>query len=879
LRFVSDVVERLRSLLSRDRENRELDEEIRFHIDSEAERLRMSGMDAREARRVAYIRFGGVERMRERTREARGTAWVERTLADIRIAHRALMRTPGQSLAAIVTLALGIGVATTEFGTIYGAFYRALPFEDPESFVVVETITEQNLEGGPVAYHDFLDWRGASGSFRDLGGVHTGTMGLRDSGGGLPLSTAFVTWDVFEIVGTRPEIGRTFGPEDDVPGAPLAVVLSHRVWEERFASEESVVGMGVVVNGEPATVVGVMPDGFHFPESQDLWVPMRLDAGAVERGAGPSLLVYGHLAEGVPIETASAEIGELARRSAADHPETNRDVGARAILFRDRAATNEALIVNWMLMLTALGVLLIACVNVANLLLGRAAVRMRELALRSALGASRRQIMLHMLAESVCLSAYGGLLGAGIGWLGVAGIRYGMQNTDTPYWIRFEMNPTVFVFAAASAVAAGIVAGLLPAIRATMGDFMTFLKDGSRGSTGLRIGRVSRVLVGVEVAFAVCLLFVSGVMIKSALTLTRFERPFTEAGVVVANVDLFDEEDSTRREDLLAELPERARELAGVAHAALTTIVPGLFTPRFAVEVEGEAYRTEEDVPLGRVAAVSPDYFDVLEAPLVAGRAFGDQDDTSSLPVAIVNQGLARERFGDADPIGRRIRVGGATADWRTVVGVAPDLLMQGLANVGLAEGSGLYIPARQFAGGARTLLVRSEPGSQAVVMDGIREAARSLDPDLATYDVRTLADAIGRSTWYFSLTSAVFVVFGVVALFLACVGLLGVVAFESERRTQEVGVRMALGARAGDVVRLIVGQGIGQMLVGTAFGVLMATGLARVLTVVLFETDPNEPLIYVLTIGTIFVVGALASLYPALRAARTDPVTSLQGG
>jgi putative ABC transport system permease protein len=863
----------------RDRgEDRELEEEMRFHIDSESERLRRSGMSAAEARRRAYVRFGGVERMRERTREARGTMWLETLWTDLRVAHRSILRTPGQSLAAVLTLGLGIGVATTQFGTLYAAFYRTLPFDDAEHFVWIWQMDARG-ERRPVPVHDFVEWRDGSRSLRDLGADWVETVGLRTSLETWQLSAAHLTWNSLDVVGAQPVLGRAFAPEDDRPDAPRVALVSQRVWEERFDADPATIGRQVAVNGEPATIIGVMPEGFQFPMNEDLWLPLRVDASRLLRGEGPRLQVFGHLDQGVSADAAQADISRLAAASAIAHPETNE--GLTAVVYDYLAEVGpEAFLINWMLMVGALAVLLIACVNVANLLLARAAVRTREVALRSALGARRLQIMLHVLAESVTLGIYGSLLGAALGWVGVSGIAYAMSSVDGPYWMRFEIDGAVLLFTALAAAGSGIVTGLLPALRATAGDAAPLLKDGSRGSTGLRIGRLSRALVGVEVAFSVAVLVAAGLMSRSVVRLAGYDLPFRAGGVLVAGADLFAAEaPPARRDEVLREALDRLQELPGVQTAALARAVPGLWARQTGVEIEGVAYPSQQDVPRARFMSVSPDFFELLQVAPVSGRTFSTLDDEESLPVAIVNESFARAHFSDTDPVGRQIRVDARERDgeeWRTVVGVVPDLLMQGLINIGGLDGTGVYVPTTQSDGLARTFLLRAE-GAPVDLTEDVRSLFRSVDPDLGVVEAATLNDMLRRSSWYIRITAQIFIVFGVVALFLACVGLGGVVAFESERRTREVGVRVALGARARDVAGLIVGQGVRQVTIGIAVGLLLAIGLARGLVLVMFETDPNDPLLYVGAGGVVLLVSALASLYPAIRAARSDPVRSLQ--
>ncbi len=878
MRIVSEVWQRLRSLLFRSQEEREMDEELRFHIDKETEKNVAEGMSAGEARRQAHVRLGGVERVKERTRQAGGVRSLQTLLMDFKIAGRGLLRTPVQTVAAIIALALGVGITTAMFSIIYAVYYRALPFEDAERFVVVwqTDIRDDEL---PVSLHDFVEWREAQRSFADLAAHYTGTLGLRGSEEAIQLAATFITWDGLQILGAEPVLGRNFVEEDDQLGAPLAAIVSHRVWEERLGGDAGIVGQEAVINGEPATIIGVMPDGFHFPESQDVWVPLRLDADQVERGQGPLLTVFGHLRDGVTRDMANAEMGALAQRIATDHPDTNEGIGASVRPYLDYPL--EIYVIHFSMMGASLLVLLIACLNIANLLLARAAVRTREIALRSAMGAGRLQIMTLMLAESSILAVVGALVGTGIAWLGVRGIRYSMTDVGLPYWMEFKLDLPALAFTVGAAALAGIVAGMIPAVKATTGNLTDFLKDGSRGATGLKIGRLSRSLVAVEVAFSACLLVAAGLMTKTVANLTSFDYPFAEQGILTARIGLFDSAgsgDESERQ-LFDEVLGRLVEVPGVQTGALASGLPGIFAPSRVFGIEGRSYPSGEDYPVSRFMAVSAGFFDLLGVEPVRGRVFSLLDRAGEQPVAIVNQSFARRYFADEDPVGRQRRMGrsDSTSPWRLIVGVVPDLLMQGMqTNLETSDGSGFYLPMAQGDNQTVTLLVRSQ-GAPLELTDGVRDLVRSVDPDLAIFRVNTLYAEIYAQQWGIRILGNIYVIFGAAALFLASVGLFGVVSFGAERRTQEVGVRMAVGARAKDVVQLIVGQGLKQVSLGLVFGILMAAGLARLMVNVLFQTEPLDPVVYLAIVGLILAVGVLASLVPAIRASRLDPVQALR--
>ena len=799
---------------------------------------------------------------------------------DVRGAGRGLLRMPGQTVAAIITLSLGIGITTTEFSLLYGLFYRGLPFENGERLVhVYRSSVEVNQIRSFLPARDYLEWRDAQRSFTELGGMTVGGIGLRGSETATQFNAAFVTWNAFRILGVQPALGRSFLETDDQPDAPLVAILSHRVWEERFGSDAGIVGREAVLNGEPATIIGVMRDGFHFPQGQDMWVPLRLDADQIERGQGPYIETFGRLREGVTLELAGAEMTGIAERIALAHPSTNGFWNLAIVQGYDDLSTNRSsFLINWMIMASALAVLLIACVNVANLLLARAAVRMREIAVRTAIGAGRLQIMILMLAESSILAGVGALVGAGLAWLGVMGVRYALVTSDVPYWMEFKLDLPVLLFTAGAAALAGIVAGMVPAVKATTGNLTEFLKDGSRGATGLQIGRLSRSLIAVQVAFSACLLIVAGLMTKAVSNIASFDFPFDERGVLTAGIDLFDSTDSDEeRLQLFDELLDGLDEVPGAQAGALASDLPGTPSSLWTTvwEVDGVP---DAPVESTRLMAVSPGFFDLFGVP-VRGRAFSRLDRAGEQPVAIVNESFVSRYFSGQDPIGRQLRSGGSSSDagtWRMIVGVVPDLMLEGIGNRESQVGTGFYLPLAQARDWSASLLVRSR-GAPLELTDGVRDFVRSVDPDVAIFNVRTLSAAIRVETLYFRIVGAIYVIFGAVALFLASVGLFGVVSFGAERRAQEVGIRMAVGATAKDVVGLIVRQGVLQVSVGLVVGISMAIGLARVMVILLFETEPWDPAVYAGVVALILVVGVLASLVPAVRAARMNPVRALQ--
>lgn len=796
-------------------------------------------------------------------------------------AVRSLIRSPGLSALAVVALALGIGLSATMFSIVYGALYRGLPFEDADRIVHLEKSNPSaGIESMEASIHDFTEWREQQGAFTDLAAFYTGTVNLRGTERAIRFDGGFMSPNAFDLLGVQPALGRSFRPEDGRPQAPLVVLLGDHVWKGRFDADPGVVGRTVTVNGETATVIGVMPEGFRFPVLQDVWVPLRLDPLALERGEGQSLEVFGRLREGVGLERAQVEMNAIARRLAEIHPETNEGVQPVLKPYTDEFVGEEEAGLLWTMMGAVSLVLLMACVNVANLLLARAAARTREVAVRAALGAGRRRILLGRLGESLALAAGGAVLGTGIAWVGIRAFANAVLDTDPPFWLRFELDLPILLFVAGISAAAALLAGVIPALKASGGDVAGILRDESRGSSGLRIGRMSRALVAAEVALSMGLLVSAGLMTKSIVRLGSFEYPFAHENVFTARLGLFEADypDAGARQRFFDEVLERVEGEPGVRSATLTAVLPGLgsWGDRFAVE--GRSYDQPQDHPITRYVIADAGYFRTFEIPALKGRLPGPRDGPDALPVAVVNESFVREHFPGEDPLGKRIRlVSGDNDDaWRTIVGVVPDMHIQGLNNAREESGAGFYVPLRQSDLRFVSLAVKTA-GPPLAVTSTVRDAVASVDQDVPLYWVDSLEGRIEAATWFYRIFGGLFFAFGLVALFLASVGLYGVMSFGVSRRTREMGVRMAMGADAGQVLGLVVGQGMRQVGVGLLLGLGLAVLLGRGIELVLFQVDPGDPGVFAGIAVVLLLTGLVACGVPARRATRVDPVEALR--
>lgn len=799
---------------------------------------------------------------------------------DLRYGLRLAIRQPGLTALAVMALSLGIGLTTLMFSIIQGAILRGLPFPEADRIVAVSnTDTERpDIDRLNVRQHDFVEWREAQTTFEVFAAQYGGTVNVSGAEGRPErYDGAFMTANGFDVVGARPLVGRAFVAGDDAPGAARVVVLGYDVWQGRFGGDPKVVGRTIRVNGLPTTIVGVMPEGFKFPFNQQIWVPLVLDTLKQKRGEGVDLVVFGRLRPGVSLDQAQAEFATLAARQAGEYPDTNANRGA---LVRPYIRTFFGQNVYQMLytMLGAVfGVLLIACANVANLLLAKSAVRSREVALRSALGASRRRIVVQLLLETLVLALVGTALGLGLAHVGIDLFNRSIVDTDPPFWIDIRLDPTVLAFTAGVTFLAALVSGLVPAIQASRADVSEVLKDEGRGTSGLRIGRFSRALVVVEIAVSCGLLVAAGLAIRSIVNLSATDFGLPTERVLTARLGLFESAypDDAARATFFANLHQRLEGLGPARAAAITTNLPAMGGGRTVFEIEGQSYAADRDYPAASSAVVSPGFFATFDRSVSRGRDFSGADAVDAPRVAIINQSFAQKFFAGDDPIGRRFRLGRREADnpWVTIVGVAPDMYVGGIEN---QVPEGFYLALAQQPPRFASLAIRAE-GDPLALTSAIRQEVQALDPDLPLYWVRTHAAGIAENNWHYRVFGSLFMVFGFVAVFLATAGLYGVMSFSVTRRTQEIGVRMALGADAPRVLRLVFRQGAWQVGLGLVLGIALAAGLSRLLTIMLFGIEPWDPATFTTVVSMLAVVALVAIFVPARRAMRVEPMAALR--
>jgi putative ABC transport system permease protein len=800
-------------------------------------------------------------------------------LADVRFGFRMLVKNRGLATIAVLAFALGIGLTTTTFSIVYGVLVRGLPFPRSDRLLhLEESRPTEGVESRAVSIPDFVDWRAQQTAFEDLSAFAVGTANLAGAGDRPERhSAAYTTANMFDLVRVRPHIGRGFSSADDVPGAPQVVLLSYDLWRNRFGTDPGVLGRAIRVNGEPTTIVGVMPRNFRFPFLQDLWINLRPDPSAVSRGEGRLLEVFGRLKDGWSREGAGANLAAITRRLGDAYPKTNRGVVPLLKPYTEEAIGREVSVMLYTMLAAVFGVLLIACANVANLLLARTALRSREVAIRTALGASRARVVIQLLSETAMMSVVGAALGLLIAEAGIRMFNNALVVARPPFWIDIRLHPPVLFFALVLALAASLAAGLVPALQASGSRMHDVLKDESRGSSGFRLGRFSKALVLAEIALSCSLLVAAGLMIKGVVKLRNVDFGFVSERVFTAEIALFEsaEPDTAARVRFLEDLLPRLNAIPGVHAAAIASTIPGEDGNFDYVAVEGRAYAAEADYPEMRYSAVSPRCFEIFNARPTQGRVIETSDRLGTLPVAVINASCARTHFPGQSPLGRRIRFGrsGSKEPWRTIVGVVPDRHMDGVEN---EEPEGLYVPLSQRP---RELLslVATATGNPMAVSAQVAGAVAQLDPDLPVFNIMSHAELVSRRTWFYRVFGTLFMVFGFAALFLAAVGLYGVMAFSVSRRRQEFGVRMALGASTQAILRLVLGQGLRQLAFGIALGLGGGMLLGRGLQLVLFGVNPTDIPVYAGIVMVLGLTGIVACLVPARRATRIEPLIALR--
>ena len=869
----------IRSIARRRRLEGGLEEEMHFHLDQQAEKFRRAGMTPAEARRQALLKFGGLERVKESTRDEIRPALLEDSVRDVRHGLRVLRRAPGLTAAALVTLALGIGATSAIFSVVRTVMLEPLPYHEPDRIVAVWETNRGGTSRNVIAPANFVAWRERTRTLEHLGMV--GPTGVAMIINGMPMNVAGLTVsaDVFRALGVPPALGRAYTAEEDSGGNSAVIVLSHEFWQGRLAGRQDVLGMTLPTDAGPRTVIGVMPARFTIVgQKADFLIPygQTMEQLRAVRGRGNSYAVA-RLREGTSFEGAYSEMRSIYAELEKEEPQRNARRTVMLIPLQEQMVGELKPALFALIGAVAL-VLLVACVNVANLLLARSAAREREVGLRTALGARRGRLVRQMLIESLVLATGGGIAGVAVaawchrGLLALVGDRIPIPRLD-----QLTLDLPVVAFTMVVALLTGVLFGLVPAFVSTS-HASDALREGGRHGGGRRLHRVLSTLIVAEVALSLVLLAGAGLLMRSFVKLQSVDPGFRAQGVLTASVQLpATRYDFPQAGRFFREYLSRIAALPGVQHVAGASCMPVPFGC-----IGTSFWRADQPRPAdgqlssGQVRPITPAFFKTMGIPHVAGRDFSESDTVDSQPVAIVSEELVRQQFTDGSPLGRRLRInvdhanGRDDVEW-TVVGIVGNIK----SNLDGPVRQTIFIPLTQRPGRNMNVFVRThqDPMLLATSVTAVVHAMESEAP----IEVRTLVDVVGSTIARPRAMSVLVGVFALIALALAAVGVYGVMAYSVRERTQEIGVRMALGATAASVFRLVVGQALRLVAIGVAAGLVAAGALTRLLERLLYGVEPLDPWTFGVTALVLLVVATVASYVPARRGMRRAPVDALR--
>ena len=896
----TSIWHRLLVLVRRRRLERDLDDELAFHLAMREADLRADGLSDEGARETARRRFGNVTLLKEQTRDMWLFPSVESVVQDVRFALRTLRKSPGFTIVAVLALAIGIGGNTAIFSLVDAVRARALPYQEPERLVQLwGNVLRTTVERRGTSYPDYADWRGQSTSFEDMAAFDGITATLFTNEEPERIRAEIVSPGYFSILSVAPARGRTIRPDEDVVGNPAnVVVLSDGLWKRGFGSDPNMIGKTITLNTSVCTVIGIMPPGFQgLTDSAELWAPFAFmgSAQAMSNRGSRGFAAVARLKEGVSLAAAQSEMDAIARRLEAAYPQTNekRGVDVSPLDVELVGALRPALL---MLMAAVAFVLLIACANVANLLMTRSEARRREIAVRTALGAGRGRLLRQLITESCVLTGIGAAAGLLLARFTVDALRASSPVTF-PSFVAPTLDLRVAAFTIVVSLACGILVGLAPGLQSRAIDLNNALKEAARGSGGRRSQQVRGALVVAEISMAVVLLIGAGLMIRSVRNLLTLDPGFNPASVLTLRVNI------PRATAPAAAAPpapsaqtgtpatppappplvvqarslaERVRAVPGVVAATLSNDLP-LDGSAGAVfyTAEGQPAVNAQNSPRAYLHAVSPDFFATLGIPLPQGRTFTENELTPQSTAVIVSDDVVKRFWPGQDPIGKRIKFGpvDSTNPWRTIVGVAGNVKYRGLPE-NPTKDPDIYMPFVDRNTGV-AIAVRTA-GAPTAVAGGVRAAIRGADPSITVYSVRSMDELIGAQTAQSRFIMWLMGAFAAIALALAVIGIYGVMSYLVAQRTREIGVRLALGAVAGDILRLLVGNGARLIGVGIVIGVVAAFALERLVSTLLFGVTALDAAAAA-AVAVLAAVALLACYVPALRATRVSPIHALR--
>jgi predicted permease len=875
---------RISAIIHKKELERDMDEELRIHIEMTVQENIERGMSAVEARREAEKRFGNLVRIKEKCRDVRGGGLTETFFQDLRFGIRMLKKNPGFTLIAVLALSLGIGFNTAIFSVINAVLLRQLPYKNPEQLVIpAATNPSRDIEVSNISYADYLDYKKETEVFAHVAIFYTRNLDISDSGEPLRVKATLVSQEFFDVLGSIPISGRTFHPTEYVPGNADKVIISYKLWQGYFGGDGTVIGKKLRLNGSPHELVGIMPRDAQWPEDANLWLPLALSDDQIKNSLRRDNLIWNSIARlkpGVTPQQATAVMKTISTRIEQEHPESMQGWSSLVVPINEwlvESKFRRALII----IFGAVGfVLLIACVNVANLLMARAATRGREISIRIALGAGRLRLIRQLLTESLLLSLLGGIAGL---LLAIFGINFltAIAPPDLTQLREVNIDIRLFIFVLTISLLTSLLFGLLPALYTTRIDLNESFKEGGRNTSGgVRGARIRNGLVVAEIALSIVLLIGAGLMIKSFYRLQQTSPGLRVEGLLTMSITAprARYKEDVQQENFYRSVVDNIKTIHGVRTACASSALPlgggGYYLGR-AFLIEGQPEPPASDDFNAAWNIISPEYFRTMGIALAAGREFSASDASKSTPVIIINEALARSMFPDGNAIGKWIRSWRDENILREIVGIVKDTRYFSRAD----ELRGLvYVPYSQDVMSAMTLTVYTE-GDPAGFIGQIRNQIWAVDKDIAIADVKTMEKINDESLAPQRFNMLLLTIFAGVAMLLAAVGVYGVMTYSVNQRAHEIGIRIALGASPGDVLKMVLKQGMLLAAIGTIAGILLALAITQVMASLLFETSARDPLTFVGIPFLLSGVALLACYLPARRATRVDPMVALRYG
>jgi predicted permease len=867
---------RLHALLHRSEMERELDEELRHHIEQQTEQNIRLGMNPEEARCAARKAFGGVEQAKERSRDARGVRWLEDLWHDLRFGARMLLKKPGFTLIALLTLALGIGANTAIFSIVNGVLLKPLPYEQPDQLVQLWEAPRVGALGA-ASPGAFLDWKEQSTSFESLSLLHNTDLNLTGEGEPERISGVKMSAGGLQILRARPMLGRVFAPDEDQPGREKVIVLTHRLWQRRFGGDTNIVGRSIQLSDQGYTVIGVLPPGFLPWDEPEFIIPSSVASEDANRRDAHWLNVFGRLKPGLTVEQARAEVNALSARLKPLYPAYKKNFVVNIAPMQELMTGDIKPIL--LLLLGAVGfVLLIACANIANLLLARALARQREMAIRAALGASRWRVIRQLLTESVLLALTGALLGLLLAFWSVDALSH-LTGVHLPRAQEVGLDLRVLGFALCVSLLSGLAFGLAPAVQASKPDLNETLKERGRGSQGSARNGVRSSLIVSEVALALILLIGAGLLLNSFFRLTNVPPGVNPKNALTMQISLPDKKypNVERRAAFYQQTLERIENIPGIEAAGVTRTMPlAGSSPSTFFSIVGRPGQPESGY-LTDFDFCTPGYFQAAGIPVRTGRLFEQSDRPGAARVVLINETLARQYFPNEDPLGKLIHLetftGKIDEGWE-IIGIVGDVRQRGQTqNVRPC----VYRPQAFSFGGSDGHLVIRTTGASMAIAESVRKAILEVDPSQPVANVRTMEDVLGASVAQRRFITMLLGGFAATSLLLAAIGLYGVIAYGVSQRTHEIGIRIAMGAQARDILQLVVWHGMKLALIGVGLGLIGSLVLTRLLKTLLYGVSATDPATFALIALSILGVALLACYLPARRATKVDPVVAIK--